>query len=511
MLASPSVTGTLQLADSGALPPPVPPPISFVLAGDELSSAYLEDLATGYYTLTVRLMDGPTVLWGTVEGARIVSGQISAKVYQLVSDVNQGGLALTIDPELENPIDITFTGQVEDLVQHGPNMDVIATTSETDGLAYQWYLQGEPIAGETTPIVTISSDLKLGTYWLSLVVTKGDVVSSGQIVFDVVSNGAGISIDPTNGLQTTEAGGTDTFDVVLDLAPTADVVITLASSDATEASANPGTLTFTALDWDIPQAVTVTGVDDVLVDGNQSYLIITDAASSLDPVYDGMNPTDVFAINEDDDSSGITIPADEPPGFVAPMITGTLMGKGTGKTFDYNAFDLGQTSFLVWGPSSISLPGLAFDGAVDEIGEELVYDAGQSDLANGVIVWTGSTDIYYLNSSWAWTTWTIGTRMTVTVTEDGVPAALSDVAGYAGLLPSNIVAVQQVDEDFETNLLLEAQIPNNFVFINTDPFGAGAAAGDYVPAVDLFDELHTDPLYDNFVISNFGFGFYYTP
>src|SRR5205814_304465 len=71
---------------------------------------------------------------------------------------------------------------------------------------------------------------------------------------------AGITVSPTSGLITSEAGGTDSFTVVLNTQPTGDVTINLSSSDATEGSLSTVTLTFTATDWNIAQIVTVTGV-----------------------------------------------------------------------------------------------------------------------------------------------------------------------------------------------------------------------------------------------------------
>ena len=44
----------------------------------------------------------------------------------------------------------------------------------------------------------------------------------------------------------TEAGSTDTFTVVLDAEPDSNVVIDLSTSDTTEASVSPSTLTFTS-------------------------------------------------------------------------------------------------------------------------------------------------------------------------------------------------------------------------------------------------------------------------
>ena len=73
---------------------------------------------------------------------------------------------------------------------------------------------------------------------------------------------------PTSGLTTTEAGGTATFTVVLTAQPTADVTIGLSSSDTTEGTVSPASLTFTGANWNTPQTVTVTGVDDLLADGD---------------------------------------------------------------------------------------------------------------------------------------------------------------------------------------------------------------------------------------------------
>ena len=97
---------------------------------------------------------------------------------------------------------------------------------------------------------------------------------------------AGITVTPTSGLTTTEAGGTATFTVVLNSQPTADVAIGLSSSDTTEGTVGPS-LTFTTANWNTPQTVTVTGVDDALDDGDIAYTIVTAAATSADVLYTG--------------------------------------------------------------------------------------------------------------------------------------------------------------------------------------------------------------------------------
>jgi threonine aldolase len=118
---------------------------------------------------------------------------------------------------------------------------------------------------------------------------------------------AGIAVIPTSGLVTTEAGGTATFTVVLTSKPTADVTIPLRSSMPTEGTVSPASLTFTSATWNVPQTVTVTGVDDHVADGPQTYTIFTDPAQSLDPVYSGTDAPDVAVTNLDNDVAGIAV------------------------------------------------------------------------------------------------------------------------------------------------------------------------------------------------------------
>jgi Putative Ig domain len=111
----------------------------------------------------------------------------------------------------------------------------------------------------------------------------------------------GVSVSPTSGLVTTEGGSATTFDVVLDIPPTADVTIGLSSSDTGEGAVSPASLTFTPTNWNVPQTVTVTGINDGYIDGDVAYTIVTAAATSADPGYVGLNTSDVEVVNLDDD------------------------------------------------------------------------------------------------------------------------------------------------------------------------------------------------------------------
>lgn len=118
---------------------------------------------------------------------------------------------------------------------------------------------------------------------------------------------ASILVAPTSGLITTEVGGTATFSVVLGSAPTDDVVIALTSTDTTEGTVSPASITFTVANWNAPHVVTATGADDLDIDGNQTYTIATASAVSTDARYNGLNADDVSASNVDNESAGVTV------------------------------------------------------------------------------------------------------------------------------------------------------------------------------------------------------------
>ncbi len=155
--------------------------------------------------------------------------------------------------------------------------------------------------------------------------TSGDAKYSGLDAEDVTVTNidddvAGFSIRPTVGLVTSETESTATFEIVLTQQPMADVVIGLSSSDETEGLVSVSSVTFTPTNWDTPQTVTVRGVADNRVDGDQSYRIVTAMAVSDDPFFAVINPPDVRLTNQDIDSATLTIVG---PGSIDEGDTGT--------------------------------------------------------------------------------------------------------------------------------------------------------------------------------------------
>ena len=142
-------------------------------------------------------------------------------------------------------------------------------------------------------------------------------------------NEAGISVSATR-LTTSEGGLTATFQVSLNTAPTSDdTTITLTSSDTTEGTVNPPSLTFTSLNWSNRQTVTVTGVDDAVIDGDVIYTIVTGAATSSDPAYNGLDALDVTVVNLDNDAPGLSI---TPKGMLTVSEPNTALNLGVALT-----------------------------------------------------------------------------------------------------------------------------------------------------------------------------------
>src|SRR5205823_10068679 len=117
----------------------------------------------------------------------------------------------------------------------------------------------------------------------------------------------GITVVPIGGLITSEAGGTATFQIILNSQPTANVTINLHSSNTAEGTISANSVVFTAANWNVTQTITITGVNDFLDDGNISYTIITDAAISADGTYSGIDASDVSVTNTDDDTASIVV------------------------------------------------------------------------------------------------------------------------------------------------------------------------------------------------------------
>jgi hypothetical protein len=262
--------------------------------------------------------------------------------------------------------------------------------------------------------------------------TYNGVNPSDVSVINTDNDTAGITASLISG-NTTEAAGTATFTVVLDSQPTANVTIGVSSSDATEGSVSPGSLTFTTANWNTPQTVTVTGLDDLIDDGNITYNIVLAAATSADGTYNGVNPSDVSVINTDDDTAGIT----------ASLISGNTTEAAGTATFTV-VLDSQPSANVTIGVSSSD----ATEGAVSP--STLTFTTANWNTPQTVTV-TGANDVI------------VDGNITYSIV---LAAATSADGAYNGVNPSD-VTLSNSDDD-------TAHITTSLISANTTEAGGTA-------------------------------------
>ncbi|MCA9209401.1 MAG: hypothetical protein KDA55_13645, partial [Planctomycetales bacterium] len=120
---------------------------------------------------------------------------------------------------------------------------------------------------------------------------------------------AGITVTPTTGLVLSEAGQTDTVDIVLNSQPTADVTINVSASPVGQATVSVSSVTFTPANWNVAQTVTLAAIDDDIDEGATGVALITDPATSADATYNGLNAIDVNGSILDNDTRGVVVSA----------------------------------------------------------------------------------------------------------------------------------------------------------------------------------------------------------
>ena len=106
-----------------------------------------------------------------------------------------------------------------------------------------------------------------------------------------------------------ESGTTDSFTVVLNDQPITDVVFNITSDNTDEATLSPATLTFLDSTWNIAQTITITGVDDDIVDGNQlNNITVSVDDTSSDDRFNALEDKSVAVTTVDDDTPAIVTP-----------------------------------------------------------------------------------------------------------------------------------------------------------------------------------------------------------
>ena len=208
-----------------------------------------------------------------------------------------------------------------------PATDVVLSVTSGDtgeatvDAAQLTFTNGNWNNAQTVTVTGVNDDLDDGN--ISVTITLAVVDADSHDSYDNVANQtvaavntdndtAGFTIAQSGGATTvTEGASTDDFTLVLDAQPVSDVVLSVVSSDTGEVTTGSATVTFTNANWDTPQTVTLTGVDDNIDDGNVNSTItiaVVDGSSSNE--FDNVaNQTFTVANTDNDDAAFVVTPS----------------------------------------------------------------------------------------------------------------------------------------------------------------------------------------------------------
>ena len=141
--------------------------------------------------------------------------------------------------------------------------------------------------------------------------TSGDANFNNKVTeveFMTVDNDeAGFVINSNAASFPENSGSTTSMTVALKAQPTADVKVSVTSTDASELAVTSGSpLTFTTKNWKTPQTVNVKVVDDNIADGTQSAQVKF-VASSSDKNFDGKTDYSAKYTIIDDDAASVVV------------------------------------------------------------------------------------------------------------------------------------------------------------------------------------------------------------
>ncbi|MDB4977837.1 MAG: hypothetical protein JWM56_23 [Candidatus Peribacteria bacterium] len=141
---------------------------------------------------------------------------------------------------------------------------------------------------------------------LSSTDTNYNGVPTGNIAVDIHDNDtAGLAITPVT-LSMSEGGTTKTYTVKLNSQPFPASPVTVTPTPEGQTSVSPAALTFTSANWNTPQTVTVTAIDDQNIEGTQTEHIIH-AIGSSDFKYSILIAPTVTVTIADNDTAGVLV------------------------------------------------------------------------------------------------------------------------------------------------------------------------------------------------------------
>ena len=110
-------------------------------------------------------------------------------------------------------------------------------------------------------------------------------IAAAQAAVDGEDEAYAFDILLPDGYTVSEDGGEQLFAIALTAAPESEVRVAITSDDATEGVTDVSEIIFTPENWNDPQLILVTGVDDDEIDGNVPFAIHIGPVQTNDPNY----------------------------------------------------------------------------------------------------------------------------------------------------------------------------------------------------------------------------------
>ncbi|MEO1432458.1 MAG: ExeM/NucH family extracellular endonuclease, partial [Cyanobacteria bacterium J06633_8] len=390
-------------------------------------------------------------------GSDFTSGEIIVKVTNTtgsaVTDLNVSYDVVSLNnADRGNSLNFSYS---EDNTTYNPvaALDFITAAAADTSPAFVTTAKSTTITG-----LNIANN---GDFYLKF--AGNDVSGSGSrdeygidnIQVETTTSTPGVTITESGGsTDIAEGGATDTYDVVLNTAPAADVTVNI-TTDA-QTSTDLASLTFTSTNWNTPQIVTVTAVDDAADEGSHTGTI-THTVSSTDTDYNGITAASVTANITDNDG---TVTPPTPSAVIINEIDADTPSTPTNDSAEFiELYDggAGNTSLdglvvvLYNGSSDTSYNAIDLDGLTTDASGYFVI--GSSNVANvdltefttnGLQNGADAVALYQANA----TDFPNGTAVSTTNLIDAVVYDTSN-SDDAGLLPLLNASEPQVNEDVD--------------------------------------------------------------
>ena len=228
-------------------------------------------------------------------------------VSSFTENAGQGSISITLNSQPDSNVEVTFTSS--DITDVTVNNPVITFTPQNWSAAQVVNLTGvNNDQADGDRVIEITSSVT------STVDATGYATLTNQITNVTVTDEdlVGVTLSTPAGTTTTEATGSlksITLNVVLNTQPDNSVILDVINSDTAELTVDSSQLSFTSSNWNIPQTLNITSIDDAIDDGDSTVAIqFSVNSSSLDTTgYLSVSISDALINVTDDDTRNVII------------------------------------------------------------------------------------------------------------------------------------------------------------------------------------------------------------